>query len=77
MRSAGSLDFEVTSGILIPSWRIIPVEMFRTDADKFLETAEECLREAEKAISPRDREAWLKLADDWMKLARSAKERGQ
>jgi len=47
--------------------------MSKTDADRFLDLAEECLREAEKAISPFDKEAWLKLADDWMTLAREAK----
>jgi hypothetical protein len=30
---------------------------------------EECRREAEKAISPLDKEAWLKLAADWLRHA--------
>jgi hypothetical protein len=49
--------------------------MRETDADRFLGLAEECLKEAEKAITPLDKEAWLKLAEEWMQLARAAKER--
>jgi hypothetical protein len=50
--------------------------MRETDADRLLSLAEECLKEAEKAISPLDKDAWLKLADEWLQLARAAKERG-
>jgi ribosomal protein S2 len=56
--------------------RIIPGAMTQTDADKFLNRAEECLQQAERAISTRDKEEWLRLAEEWMKLARTAKERG-
>jgi hypothetical protein len=36
---------------------------------------EECRREAEKAISPLDKEAWLKLAADWLRHAQETEER--
>jgi hypothetical protein len=49
--------------------------MTQTDADKFLNQAEECLLQAERAISTRDKEEWLRHAEEWMKLARTAKER--
>ena len=45
------------------------------DADRFLNEAEECLRQADMAVNPLDKKAWLQLAEDWMKLARAAKER--
>jgi hypothetical protein len=53
-----------------------PGAMPETDADKFLNQAEECLQQAERAISTRDKEEWLRLAEEWMKLARAAKKRG-
>jgi hypothetical protein len=37
--------------------------------------AEECRKQAVKAISPLDKEAWLRLAEEWLKLALSAEER--
>jgi hypothetical protein len=43
--------------------------MRETDAERFLNHAEQCLKEAEKAISALDKEKWLKFADEWMKLA--------
>jgi hypothetical protein len=33
--------------------------------------AEEARRHAEKAINPRDKEEWLKLAAEWAKLAQA------
>lgn len=51
--------------------------MRESDADWFLNQAQECLREAEKTRSPIDKEAWLRLAEDWMKLAQVAKDREQ
>jgi hypothetical protein len=48
--------------------------MPETDADKFLNQAEECLQQAERAISTRDKEEWLRLAEEWMKLARGCQE---
>jgi hypothetical protein len=51
--------------------------MSQTDADKFLNGAEEYLRQAERAISPVAKKAWLRLAEEWMKLAKAAKESGR
>jgi len=41
--------------------------------DRFLNEAEECLRQADLATSPADKKAWMQLAEDWMKLARAAR----
>jgi hypothetical protein len=45
------------------------------DLDRFLDEAEECIRQAQMAANPLDKIAWLRLAEDWMKLARAARER--
>jgi hypothetical protein len=42
------------------------------DAASFRKRAEECQQQAERAISPLDKEAWLRLAEEWLKLALSA-----
>jgi hypothetical protein len=47
----------------------------KSNADRFLNEAEECLKQAQIATDPLDKKAWLQLAEDWMKLARAAKER--
>jgi hypothetical protein len=49
--------------------------MPENNVDRFLNEAEECVRQAEIAVAPLDKRAWLQLAEDWMKLARAAKER--
>jgi hypothetical protein len=49
--------------------------MVESDLDRFLNEAEECLREAGIATDPADKKAWVHLAEDWMKLARVAGER--
>jgi hypothetical protein len=49
--------------------------MAEDDADKFLQQAEHCRQQAEKAISPLDREAWLRTAGEWTKLAMSVEGR--
>ena len=49
--------------------------MAESSVDRFLNEAEECLKQAQIAINPLDKKAWLQLAEDWMKLARAAKER--
>jgi hypothetical protein len=49
--------------------------MTETDAQRFRKDAQECREQAEKAISPLDKEAWLRLAADWIKLAQAAEER--
>ena len=41
-------------------------------AARFRQQAEECRKQAEKAISPLDKEAWLRTAGEWTKLAQSA-----
>lgn len=42
------------------------------DAARYRKEAEECRRQAEKAISPIDKEAWLKIAEEWLDRASSA-----
>jgi hypothetical protein len=44
----------------------------QTDAERFRKEAEECRELAEKAMSPLDKEAWVRLAEDWLKLAQEA-----
>jgi hypothetical protein len=51
--------------------------MTETDADRFRQEAEECLKLAERSASQHDKDAWLSLAADWMKLAGDAVERRQ
>lgn len=48
--------------------------MRQSDLKRFLNEAEECLRQAGMAVDPADKSAWVLLAEDWMKLARAAKE---
>jgi hypothetical protein len=45
------------------------------DAARFRKQAEECREQAAKAISPLDKEAWLRTAGEWLKLVASADER--
>jgi hypothetical protein len=42
------------------------------DAAKFRKHAEDAREHAAKAMSPLDKEAWLRVAEDWVKLAVSA-----
>jgi hypothetical protein len=42
------------------------------DAARFRKQAEECRQQAERAISPLDKEEWLRVAGEWIKLAQSA-----
>jgi len=53
---------------------IISVAM-SDDAARFRKQAEECRDQAAKAISPIDKEAWLRVAEEWLKLALSAERR--
>jgi hypothetical protein len=39
------------------------------EAARFPKQAEECREQAAKAISPLDKEAWLRVAEEWLKLA--------
>jgi hypothetical protein len=41
------------------------------DADRFREQAKECTEQAAKVVSPLDKEAWLRVAQEWLKLALS------
>jgi hypothetical protein len=45
------------------------------EADRFRKQADECREQAAKAISPLDKEAWLRVAGEWLKLAMSVEER--
>jgi hypothetical protein len=47
------------------------------DANRYRKQAEECRQQAEKAVSPLDKEAWLRVAGEWIKLAQSIAERGR
>jgi hypothetical protein len=49
--------------------------MSEAEAARFRQQAEECRQQAEKAISPLDKEAWLRVAGEWIKLAQSAEGR--
>jgi len=41
----------------------------RSDPEYCRRQAKTCHEMAEKATDPRDREGWLRLAQDWMELA--------
>jgi hypothetical protein len=47
------------------------------DAGRFRKQAEECRAQATKAVSPLDKESWLRAAEEWLKLASSAESRRQ
>ena len=47
------------------------------DADRFHKQAEECRQQAEKIISPIDKQARLRGAQEYLKLARTGDERDQ
>jgi hypothetical protein len=46
--------------------------MSSDDADRYRRQADECRQQAERAISPLDKEAWLRVAGEWIKLAQDA-----
>ena len=48
-----------------------------SDEERYRKQAEDCRQMAAKAISPLDKEAWLKLAGDWLRLADDADLRGK
>jgi hypothetical protein len=48
-----------------------------SDEERYRKQAEDCRQMAGKAISPLDKEAWLKLAGDWLRLADDADLRGK
>jgi hypothetical protein len=39
------------------------------DAAKFRKQAEGCREQAAKSLSPLDKEAWLRVAEEWLRLA--------
>jgi hypothetical protein len=43
--------------------------MSKDDAVRFRKQAEECREQAARAISPLDKESWLRVAEEWLKLA--------
>jgi hypothetical protein len=45
------------------------------DAARFRKQADECREQAAKAVSPLDKEAWLRVAEEWIKLAMSVEKR--
>jgi hypothetical protein len=46
------------------------------DAARFRKQAEECREQAARALSPLDKEAWLRVAEEWLKLALRCQLRG-
>jgi hypothetical protein len=42
---------------------------------RFRNLAEQCRLQASKASDPRDKEAWLRLADDWIQMAENEERR--
>ena len=46
--------------------------MSGTAINRYRRETEECRRNAENAITPIDREAWLRFADHWERLAEGA-----
>jgi hypothetical protein len=51
------------------------VAMPDDDADRFRKQAEEAREQASKAVSPLDKEAWLRVVEEWLKLALSVEGR--
>jgi hypothetical protein len=45
------------------------------DAARFRKQAEECREQAAKAVSPLDKEAWLRTAEEWIRLDMSVEKR--
>jgi hypothetical protein len=45
------------------------------EAARFRKQAEDAREQAAKAISPLDKEAWLRVAEEWLSLASSADSR--
>ena len=49
--------------------------MSDADSARYRKQAQECREQAAKALSPLDKEAWLRVAEEWLKLALSAESR--
>jgi hypothetical protein len=41
------------------------------DADRYRKHAEECRQQAAKAVSPVDKQQWLRRSEEWLRLAQS------
>jgi hypothetical protein len=50
-------------------------DMPKDDAIRLRKQADECRELASRAVSPLDKEAWLRLAEEWLKLALTADEK--
>ena len=46
------------------------------EAARFRKQAEEAREHAARVISPLDKEAWLRVAEEWLNLAQSTEETG-
>jgi hypothetical protein len=49
--------------------------MSNHEAARFRQQAEDCRQQAAKTVSPLDKEAWLRVAEEWLKLAVSVEGR--
>jgi hypothetical protein len=49
--------------------------MAHNDAERFRKQAEEAREHVARALSPLDKEAWLRVAEEWLKLAVNAEQR--
>jgi hypothetical protein len=49
--------------------------MSEDEAARFRKQADECREQAAKAVSPLDKESWLRVAEEWIKLAMSVEKR--
>jgi hypothetical protein len=49
--------------------------MSKADADRYRKMADECREQAERALSPLDKERWLRLAGNWVTMAQEAEKR--
>jgi hypothetical protein len=64
--------------LLILQWSLLCAICFAMsddDAARFRQQAEDCRQQAAKVVSPLDKEAWLRVAEEWLKLAMSVEKR--
>jgi hypothetical protein len=71
--SGSAACFETAGGPFSIFVHYLP--MSQDEALQFRRQAEHCRQQAEKAISPLDRNAWLRTAGEWTKLAVTIEER--
>ena len=79
-----AVTYEIHEGRLVAqghaiarlSWRISSMLAgMSDDASRFRKQAEEARQHAERAISPLDKETWLRVAGEWIKLAETAEDK--